>query len=666
MPHLHGHAAALQGDAAAIRDLAALDGLVGIAVGIAVVGLIAGRQIYFSHCQCRTDGLYLVVIGVTRVGLAVGVICGCGGAKECIGAVLGPAAVYIVLAGSIHSIPLDVGLAGRRPVICLHHRSCTAAGDGHRSAEGGVGAIGSQSLHLVVIGVSGVGLVIGIICGRGGANVFICAIAAAAAVHLILAGSVHSTPIDIGLAGGGQIVRCHHRSCAAAGDSHCGAEGGVGAIGSQSLHLVVIGGTGVSLAVRVVQICGRAQERISAVLGGAAIHIVPVGSVHSTPIDIGLATGAHIAGLRGGGHRGLFAFAMPVRLQESVIAVVNRNGIPLSLAAAVIYVSQARAARKSHIPDVGHALRDLDAGQARAAVERTMPDGSRAAADGHTGQTRAILENVVGNALHAVSERHLQPIAGAERILRALCRPGVIVNLHQALAVQKCIVPNAGHITADGHTGQALTVAEKVAGDLLHAFAEYHLHPAHGGSGTAECTAQASQIRCRPGVVADLLQVIAPEKCAVAQSGHARRDLYSGHAIAVGKGILPDAGHAAGEHYAGQARAAAECAVPNVGHTAAHGHAGQTRTAVECRGPDAGHAVPDHSRLCLVSPRGSGNFLSAGRIGFRFIVRHLSRAGDGQQARAVQRPGDVASIFAAVSGVNDGRLRRRHAAHTKD
>ena len=170
-------------------------------------------------------------------------------------------------------------------------------------------------------------------------------------------------------------------------------------------------------------------------------------------IDIGLAAGAHIAGLRGGGYQGLFAFAMSVRLQESVIAVVNRNGIPLSLAAAVIYVSQARAARKSHIPDVGHALRDLDAGQARAAVERIMPDGSRAAADGHTGQARAILENAVGNALHAVSERHLQPIAGAERILRALCRPGVIVNLHQARAAQKCIVPNAGHITADGHAG---------------------------------------------------------------------------------------------------------------------------------------------------------------------------------------------------------------------
>ena len=357
---------------------------------------------------------------------------------------------------------------------------------------------------------------------------------------------------------------------------------------------------------------------------------------------------------------------MSVRLQESVIAVVNRNGIPLSLAAAIIYVSQARAARKSHIPDVGHALRDLDAGQARAAVECIMPDGSRAAADGHTGQARAVLENVVGNALHAVSERHLQPIARAERILRALCGPGVIVNLHQALAAQKCIVPNAGHITADGHTGQALTVAEKVAGDLLHAFAEYHLHPAHGGSGTAECTAQASQIRCRPGVVADLLQVIAPEKCAVAQSGHARRDLYGGQAIAVGKGILPDAGHAAGEHYAGQARAAAKRTFPNASDIAAHGHAGQTRTAVECRGPNAGHAVPDHNCLCLVSPRGSGNFLSAGRIGFRFIVRHLSRTGDSQQARAVQRPGDVASIFAAVSGVNDGRLRRRHAAHTKD
>jgi len=484
VPHLHGHAAALQGDAAAIRDLAALDGLGGIAVGIAVVGLIAGRQIHFSHCQCRTDGLYLVVIGVTRVGLAVGIICGCGGAKECIGAVLGPAAVYIVLAGSIHSIPLDVGLAGRRPVICLHHWSCTAAGDGHRSAEGGVGSTPylADGLHLVVIGVSGVGLVIGIICGRGGANVFICAIAAAAAVHLILAGSVHSTPIDIGLAGGGQIVRCHHRSCAAAGDGHCGAEGGVGstlhladglylvvvgiagvglavgiicgrggtqkgigallaaaavhlilagsghcrpldvglagrrpviclhhrsrtaagdghrsaeggvgAIGSQSLHLVVIGGTDVSLAVRVVQICGGVQERISAVLAAAAVHLVTVGSVHSAPIDIGLAAGAHIAGLHGGGYQGLFAFAMSVRLQKSVIAVVNRNGIPLPLAAAVVYVSQARAARKSHIPDVGHALRDLDAGQARAAVERIMPDGSRAAADGHTGQARAIL-----------------------------------------------------------------------------------------------------------------------------------------------------------------------------------------------------------------------------------------------------------------------------------
>ena len=219
---------------------------------------------------------------------------------------------------------------------------------------------------------------------------------------------------------------------------------------------------------------------------------------------------------------------MSVCLQESVIAVVNRNGIPLSLGAAVIYVSKARAARESHIPDVGHALRDLDAGQARAAVECIMPDGSRAAADGHAGQTRAILENVVGNALHAVSERHLQPIAGVERILRALCRPGVIVDLHQALAAVKRIVPNAGHITADGHAGQALAVAEKIAGDLLHAFAENHLHPAHGGSGTAECTAQAGQIHCRPGVVADLLQVIAAEKCAVAQSGHALRDLYDG------------------------------------------------------------------------------------------------------------------------------------------
>nr|DAP60874.1 MAG TPA: hypothetical protein [Caudoviricetes sp.] len=49
MPYLHGHAAALQGGAAGVGNLAALDGLGGVPVGIAVVGLIAGGQIYFSH-----------------------------------------------------------------------------------------------------------------------------------------------------------------------------------------------------------------------------------------------------------------------------------------------------------------------------------------------------------------------------------------------------------------------------------------------------------------------------------------------------------------------------------------------------------------------------------------------------------------------------------------
>ena len=437
----------------------------------------------------------------------------------------------------------------------------------------------------------------------------------------------------------------------------------LGAIGGQCFHLVVIGVAGAGLVVGIVGGRSGAQERIGPALCGCAVHLVLAGIGHGIPSEIGLAAGAHIGRLHNRRHNTLFAFAMSVRLLESVIAFVNGNGVPLSLGAAVIYVSQARAARESHIPDVGHALRDLDAGQARAAVECIMPNSSRAAADGHAGQTRAILKNVVGNALHTVAERHLQPIAGVERILRAFRRPGVIVNLHQSLAAQKCIVPNAGHITADGHTGQAFAVGENVAGDLLHAFAEYHLHPAHGGSGTAECTAQASQIRCRPGVVADLLQVIAPQKCAVAQSGHALRDLYSGHAHAVGKGILPDAGHAAGEHYAGQARAAAKRTFPNVSDIAAHGHTGQTRTAVECRGPDAGHAVPDHNRLCLVAPRGSGDvFVTCGVI-LHFIVRHLSRTGDGQQAIAIQL---VGNICAAVSGVNDGRLRRRHAAHTKD
>ena len=366
--------------------------------------------------------------------------------------------------------------------------------------------------------------------GRSGAQEGIGPALCGCAVHLVLAGIGHSIPLDVGLAAGAHIGRLYSGFRAVADTCHGNTEDGIrrALYLADGPYLVVVGIPGAGLVVGIVGGRSGAQEGIGPVLCGCAVHLVLAGIGHGIPLDVGLAAGAHIGRLHNRRHNTLFAGAMSVRLQESVIAVVNRNGVPLSLGAAVIYVSQARAARESHIPDVGHALRDLDAGQARAAVECIMPDGSRAAADGHAGQARTILENVVGNALHTVAERHLQPIAGVERILRAFRRPGVIVNLHQSLAAQKCIVPNAGHITADGHTGQAFAVGENVAGDLLHAFAEYHLHPAHGGSGTAECTAQASQIRCRPGVVADLLQVIAPKKCAVAQSGHALRDLYDG------------------------------------------------------------------------------------------------------------------------------------------
>ena len=364
--------------------------------------------------------------------------------------------------------------------------------------------------------------------GRGGAQERIGPALCGCAVHLVLAGIGHGVPSEVGLTAGAHIGRLYSGFRAVADARYDGTVITLGAIGGQCFHLVVIGVAGAGLIIGVVGGRSGAQERIGPALCGCAVHLVLAGIGHGIPLDVGLAAGTHIGRLYNRRHNTLFAGAMSVRLLESVIAFVNGNGVPLSLGAAVIYVSQARAARESHIPDVGHALRDLDAGQARAAVECIMPDSSRAAADGHAGQARTILENVVGNALHTVAERHLQPIAGVERILRAFRRPGVIVNLHQSLAAQKCIVPNAGHITADGHTGQAFAVGENVAGDLLHAFAEYHLHPAHGGSGTAECTAQASQIRCRPGVVADLLQVIAPKKCAVAQSGHALRDLYDG------------------------------------------------------------------------------------------------------------------------------------------
>ena len=71
----------------------------------------------------------------------------------------------------------------------------------------------------------------------------------------------------------------------------------LGAIGGQCFHLVVIGVAGAGLIIGVVGGRSGAQERIGPVLCGCAVHLVLAGIGHGVPSEVGLAAGAHIAGL---------------------------------------------------------------------------------------------------------------------------------------------------------------------------------------------------------------------------------------------------------------------------------------------------------------------------------------------------------------------------------
>ena len=101
----------------------------------------------------------------------------------------------------------------------------------------------------------------------------------------------------------------------------------LGAIGGQCFHLVVIGVAGAGLIIGVVGGRSGAQERIGPALCGCAVHLVLAGIGHGIPSEIGLAAGAHIAGLHGG--RGKFEIRIlsPAEGTHTVFILVFHIGL---------------------------------------------------------------------------------------------------------------------------------------------------------------------------------------------------------------------------------------------------------------------------------------------------------------------------------------------------
>ena len=83
------------------------------------------------------------------------------------------------------------------------------AGGGYDGAVIGVGCAFylADGFYLIVIGVAGVGLVVGVIKICGGAEEGIGAVFGAAAVYLIFDCPFYGRPLEVGLAGGGDVLR---------------------------------------------------------------------------------------------------------------------------------------------------------------------------------------------------------------------------------------------------------------------------------------------------------------------------------------------------------------------------------------------------------------------------------------------------------------------------
>ena len=205
-----------------------------------------------------------------------------------------------------------------------------------------------------------------------------------------------------------------------------------------------------------------------------------------------------------------------------------------------------------------------------------------------------------------------QRITAVERIAANFCDAAGDGHTGQRLASIKRPITDAGHAVGDGHAGQRRAVLERIIPNAGHTVGDGHVR-----------------------------QAGAAVERAVTDHCHAVRNRHIGQRRASIERIHSDAGHAVGKHHTGQAGAALEGGTADISHAAGNGHTGQDGAAVECTAADAGDTALDHNRLDVLLS-GGPRYEVIGTA----IVRHLSRAANGQRAVKGHDPVDVLAACA--------------------
>ena len=411
---------------------------------------------------------------------------------------------------------------------------------------------------------------------------------------------------------------------------------------------------------------------------------------------------------------------MNSRVQQIVVAAVNRNRVPLLLCAMIIAVGQSGAVVEGIFPDARDAVGDGHARQSSAAVEGTTADARDAVGDGERSAfvpTRVL--DQFGFVLvieHAEAVRGIVGIAFADRYGR---QPGAVVesitadardavgdgHARQTGAVPEGRIADALDAVGNGHARQTFAVLEGTIADARDAVGNGHARQTGAvvkgiiadardavGDGHARQTGASAEDRiadARDAVGDDHARQtgavvegsIADTFCAGFDLVSSRKRLFGFNqmvadvkniilpvcAVVVIRGVIKcskaDARDAVGDGHARQPGAAAECIIADARDTVGDGDTRQPSAVLEGRFADARDAAVDHQRLhgvIIRLPWRGGDISAVIRI--VMIIVHLTRSADGQGFGAcVVTPCQVLATSARgrVGGVN--RCQRQHA-----